>query len=264
MAIEEILIIRNLRAYGVSAQQSSMVIGSPAPTAFCGAAVKLCRDTGMEYVATAIVVHAFDLDEGHGKFVPHEPDQKSASTTDIRTGTLHASLLIRVKHDCDEKDELRKHIRRNIRNIAGGRVVTPPDLQDIVFVSEDEALKAIRQSGDGLPLRGALMVDRSDLLVGQDDPLQTMLSLLSIPEKGETKPVKGWLVPIQMGFQGIEPPINRPCDRKKLNDPTPHSFAECITGIGEYVSIRRIRTLQNSFWQYTHNSSERTYYVSAR
>jgi CRISPR-associated protein Csy2 len=262
--MEEILIIRNIRVYGVSAQQNSIVIGSPSPTAYCGASVKLCRNTGMEYDGTAVVVHGFELDDGHGKFVPHEPDQKSASTTDIRTGTLDVTLLIRVKHDFDEKDELRRNIRRNLRNIAGGRIVNPPDIEDIILVTEDEALKEIRTNSSGEPVRGALMIDRSDLLVGSVDPLNTMLTLLNIPEEGEAKPVKGWLVPIHIGFQGIEPPINRPCDRKKLNDTTPHSFAECITSMGEYVSIRRIKTLQNSFWCYYHNASERTYYVSAR
>jgi hypothetical protein len=266
-----ILVIRNIQAYAVSAQQNVLVIGSPSPATICGAALALCRKIEIAFISVAFVIHEFKLNRGHPRFVPNGPDKPAASTIDCVTGDLRLSLLIELnwpepdasdpmamEHDAFQRHVIRTKVRRYIRNIAGGRVIEPPTLHDISLHDDQlTALRAVRHFG------GMLLVDRSDLLHGFADPLARIISHLTIPSSGE-KPVKGWLVPIHIGFQGIEPPTLRKADRKMIDETIPHSFAECITSLGEYVSLRRQLTLQDCFWRYCYDASERTYYVAAR
>jgi len=271
----EILTILNFRVFGVSAHQNALIIGSPSPPTICGASLALCRKLGVKFISSACVMHEFTLHQGHAKFVPHYVNEKSASTSDIVTGDARLSLLIqfqRADTNVPDEDEIpnyviedekafrgysiRKRTQRLLRNVAGGRVIDPPALDDITLHDDEEsALSAVRQ------FDGSILLDRSDLLTGCSDPLDAIVThMTKISDEDESR---GWLVPIHIGFQGIEPPTIRLADRKKTDEEIPHSFVECISSMGEYVGIRQMRTLENCFWSYHHNASERTYYVSA-
>lgn len=270
--MSEILVIRNVQVYDVSAQQNTLVIGSPSPATLCGAALALCRKLNIEFVSAAFVIHDFVLHPGHPRFVPHVTE-RAASTLDVVSGDLRLSLLIEfdgrqpvpdpLDHMAVERAAywvswLRDAASRHLRNIAGGRVIEPPAVANVTMHADPlAALRAIRHFG------GSVLVDRSELMQGHADPLAAVIAHLTISEDG-TKLTKGWLVPIHVGFQGIEPPTLRKANRQKVDAVLPHSFAECITSLAQYISVRRLLALQHCFWRYRFDASERTYYVTAR
>lgn len=268
--MSEVLVIRNIQVHDINAQQNALIVGSPSPATLCGAALALCRQLDVELVSTAFVIHEFNLHRGHPRFVPQEARKSAASTIDVATGDLRLSLLIEIDRGeaADRFDDaqtqvdalrvqiIRRTTRRQLRNIAGGRVINPPPLDNITLHKDRHAaLRAIRFYG------GVVLIDRSDLLQGFSDPLAGILDHLAIPKDGE-KLTRGWLVPIHVGYQGIEPPVLRKADRKKIDEDIEHCFVECITSLGEYVSSRRLLGSQNCFWRYRHNETERTYYVT--
>jgi len=67
------------------------------------------------------------------------------------------------------------------------------------------------------------------------------------------KPRQGYLVPIMVGYKAISP-VHEPCEVKNTRDyETPVCFVEAAHSIGEWLSVHRIKTieeLRNTFWHY--------------
>jgi len=273
--MSQILMISNIVAYDISAHQNSLILGSPSPVTLCQMSLALCRKLNVHYLSSAAVIHGFTLNDGHPKFVPHEARDPTASTSDIRSGNIRLTLLINIEQNQSQDDDvpdyvvrdmaaflndrLKSKVRRYLRHVAGGRVIEPPALSDIsIHETETSALRQLRLLG------GTVLIDRSDLLVEHEDPLTGLLVHLTIPSEDNIRFEKGWLVPIHIGFQGIEPPTIRQADRQKHGETIPHSFAECISSLGQYINVRQLNTLQGCFWKHYHDPAERTYYVAAQ
>jgi len=86
-------------------------------------------------------------------------------------------------------------------------------------------------------------IDRSDILTGRKDgadSLDAFLDAVAVTEDeggAWRRAQSGWIVPVAVGYQGIEQPTERPGRRD--ND-SPHMYASPLTGLAELVTASRV------------------------
>lgn len=168
------------------------------------------------------------------------------------------------------------------------------------YAENDEVLKEyLKKSVPGFILtdRSELVAEELQLLKDISDKADVMDAFLNILEftnkeffevKGENTKIKkkptakstkkakilktetsrkypGWLVPIFVGYQGLEPPTLR--ENTRMFGETLHTYAESLYSIGEYKSLYRLaRTqggdfMEKSFWKHEKNLDTATYFV---
>jgi CRISPR-associated protein Csy2 len=104
--------------------------------------------------------------------------------------------------------------------------------------NEARLLDTIRRWGT----RAWFLVDRADILLDRPadmDTLDALLDALAQTQDGEQtwrRAQAGWVVPLAVGYQGIETPTQRPGRR---DDAASHLYASSITGLAEFVSAAR-------------------------
>lgn len=289
-------IIGPVQVPDLNAQANAIVSGVASPTAVAGFAHKIERDLkegGLPCTVSgaALIVHKASLLDGHPKLAPTGSDLRKgkggASILDEIKGRATLSLVLAIdlqtnvpKEDrADIAQEIALSLRERIPGyqFAGGRVHLIKDAaRPVVMADEEEGLRAQLRRLPG----GSVLQDRRDLLesiiaTGRD-PLDAILDVverLSVApkdEKGSLAYVRrhaGWLVPIAVGFQAIEPPRERRTARVPAGT-YPHSYAACLTSIGEFKSLRSLLShdkdvLDRSLWRHHHSPETGTYYVSA-
>ena len=282
------ILLKNMRIEGAEAQQNMFVAGIPAPTAFVGYSRNLARQLGVEHVGTAIVIHDFEMQEGHSKFVPHK-NKMAASTQELFKSSLQCSLYIRlrgvpVEFDIDELVDMLGD--RKLCRLAGGNILGIPWLtgseifvskkmlgaEVFYFENDDEAIESFRKIGPG-----SLLIDRNDIIQNRPegtDPLDAIVTALELVKKeneDEDEEIKykrmqkGWIVPLHAGFLAIEQPTIRPNMLRREGEIIPHAFAECLTSLGEFISVRKVKkdNIPACFWYQKYDTASNIYYVSA-
>lgn len=293
-------IIGPLRVDDMSANQPDIIAGYPMPTAVAGlgykAVLDLNRDLGVkafEFAGASVIVHSHSMQDGHPKNpVVGTDGSKGAPIVDELKARATLSFVFALDpvsdgpfgdSAVDDRDVAAAISKRLPGWFFGGGKVFLPDgksASDTVVVSgKDDFTASLRR----LP-PGTVLLDRRDLLEAQSetaaDPLDALLDLVetrpfegdavdgknATPEYRRLKP--GWLVPIFVGYQGIETPQPR-IHARFNNGVTPHVYAESIYSIGEYKSLRSLlaikgsEALDNSFWSHRVHRLAGTYYVSA-
>ena len=71
----------------------------------------------------------------------------------------------------------------------------------------------------------------------------------------------GWLVPIAIGFQGLQDSVTPAGQTLNQRDPSvPHTFAEAVVTLGEFVMPHRFNTIDDFLWS-THYQAQSQLYL---
>lgn len=189
----------------------------------------------------------------HSGFKRPQFQQRKASTyidkNDYVTGTMALSLQpvatvhlkISLVIEFAEKPDLEK-VRSflNGGRIAGGVIESFASAEE--FRASDDAVL------DAIPGNGYWLVDRKDLLEG-DDPAALMVQALSkrpTPDSGDS-----WLTPVVPAYALITDPAERVVGVRSLSDGSypAHSYGEPLSGLAQYVSIREFEGDSIPFWR---------------
>lgn len=292
--IDRFIVVGPYDIDGVNGVHNDLVVGLLSPTALAGLGHKVERDVsrGLPAIAlrtlgTSAIVHSWSKMEGHPKFPPASRDAtKGAPILDEVKLRARMSFIFEVRCDIDAEsedaeeavDSIVSFISSNMLNcgFGGGRLflarATGAAIKNSVsIVRKDELVDLVRRMPGG-----HMLFDRRDLLSSsgrtQGDTLDQILRLLTRQKDQNSgryfAPVKGFVVPINVGFQALEKPAERanprvPSARQK------HVYAESITSLGEFKSVRSLirntdgSPFDGSFWTHHSNSDAGTYYVSA-
>lgn len=293
-------IVGPLRVDDISANQPDIIAGYPMPTAVAGFGYKVVLDLNHDlgqkafrFDGASVIVHSHSMQDGHPKNpVVGTDGSKGAPIVDELKARATLSFVFALDPASDgpfgdsviDDQDVAAAISERLPGwfFGGGKIflLDGKRTSDTVTVSGREDLAASLRR---LPA-GFVLLDRRDLLEAQaetaSDPLDALLDLVETrpiedetiegkdakPEYRRLKP--GWIVPIFVGYQGIETP--QPRIHARLNNGvTPHVYAESIYSLGEYKSLRSLlatkgsEALDESFWCHRVHRPAGTYYVSA-
>jgi len=288
----------------MSATHPDIINGYPMPTAVAGFGYKTVLDLNKEFggclthLGTAVVVHKHSMMEGHPKN-PVEIKGKlnqGAPIVDEYKARAEVTFIIalneepRLSETGDmlpgvDPDLAKSFLARRMPgwSFGGGKIFVPsgkrPD--DLVkFVPGNEIGQALSIVGAGY-----VLVDRRDLLelerTGEEDALDALFNCVEFikqaepdgkvndgdgTEKAAKRKHPGWIVPLLVGFQGIERPSQRGGTR--VGGAVNHVYAESIYSIGEYKSLKGMLAadddpLEASLWRHCRHKASETFYVSA-
>ena len=275
------VMIKRLCADSIQAEQNTIVVGTPSPYSIAGFGEALARMLGGKHLGTAMVVHSFNWQSGHPKFVPYVfkagAKTKEPPTLELVTADICITLFVKI-----DVAELQPELLLNA--ITKIRICGKP-LNGIPWFSGDEPISPKWMHGAELALLndeaalrrafknvgfGWLLIDRKDLLEDRDeltDPLDAILDAVAMikDEDGEWhRKQKGNIVPIHIGFQSIEEASFRNISRRQ-NERLKHALVESMTSLGQFVSVRRVRAgeLPKCFWIPTFDGTTSQYFVAA-
>lgn len=289
------IIVGPLRIDDLSAVHPDIIQGYPSPTAVAGIGYKMLLDLaedldvdGLTHEGTAVVVHQHSMLEGHPKNPVAGTDAtKGAPIVDEYRARAELSFVISVGGlEVNDNDVIAAIFKRLPALFFSGGKVFPKsfDIKKQVKIATDatliDTLKAHRS--------GFVLFDRHDLLElelssGEFDTLDALLNCLEfrpVSEENEivgqetkatdrpqsVRKYAGWLVPLLVGFQGIERSQKRSHTRTPdgLND---HVYAESLYSLGEYKSLASIlasednEVLEGSFWKHNYLPASETFVV---
>jgi len=256
---------------------------------------------------TAVIVHDHSLQEGHPKH-PVTDRAKAVSgsgapVVDELRGRAVMSFVIGLTFATEDDDERERHlasVEASIRRLVAGFFFGGGKAFPAAGTALAGAVRAVHSDrlSDALQALppGFLLGDRRDLLethlaaTGCDalDALLDLVEFFPSDENGNPRRLTdeekarraageriqlerrkpGWLVPISVGFQGIETPVPRETPRSTAGN-MPHVFAESLYSLGEYRSLRSLikdgaaETLEGYLWRHHTLEASSTYYVSA-
>lgn len=124
--------------------------------------------------------------------------------------------------------------------IAGGVIDNYASVQE--FHASDNALF------DAIPGNGFWLIDRQDLLVG-DNPVDLLVSALGTRAPAEAN--NSWLTPVVPAYALTSEPVNRVVGVRSLSDGTypAHAYGEPLLGLAQYVSTLEFEGDALPFWR---------------
>lgn len=124
--------------------------------------------------------------------------------------------------------------------IAGGVIENYADPQE--FDESNDALF------DAIPGNGFWLIDRQDLLVG-DNPVDLLVSALGT--RAAPYSDYAWLTPVVTAYALISDPVERVVGVRSLSDGTypAHAYGEPLLGLAQYVSTRECEREAIPFWR---------------
>ncbi|MGC6388091.1 type I-F CRISPR-associated protein Csy2 [Ewingella sp. S1.OA.A_B6] len=214
------------------------------------------------------------------------PLTKEAKTAPFNEeGRMHMTVTLFIEcqgsiaHGDAGASELAQHLQALCvtQRLAGGTVVSMKPVRVLTLPQSPNELTSFTRGEMYRALPGFALVDRSELLAShfaerlEQDPQTEMidawLDFSTIAYQAhrleddaadwqyQPKPVKGYLVPLMVGYTAISP-LYAPGEVAKTRDPTlPFRFAEAAYGIGEWRSPHRVNDIYQLFWRYP-NSDE--------
>jgi len=260
---------------------------------------------GLIHEGTAVIVHDHSFLGGHPKNPVSGTDAtKGAPIIDEFRARAELSFVISIGNLEVHDEAVANAIFKTLPGLFfGGGKVFPKyfDVKKQVVISSASALRETLKKHKS----GSILFDRHDLLEyelasqeGKIDALDALLNCIEFRKSSdqdtqgneaagsdvnvENKPsgklaadkydyarkYPGWLVPLLVGFQGIEQRQKRAHTRTPdgVND---HVFAESLYSLGEYKSLASILAseedtfLEGSFWKHCQNKASETFYVTA-
>lgn len=297
-----------LKIDDLSAVQPDIIQGYPSATAVAGLGYKIVLDLtrhfnveGLKHEGTAVIVHEHSELDGHPKNpVMDKKIDKGAPIVDEFRARAEMSFVVAISGLEIHDNAVATAINEMLPSLffSGGKIFpTSFDVNKQVSICTGANLKDVLKKHKP----GSVLFDRHDLLEseiasrnGDVDTLDALLNCLEFKEamlddnnsenndeiskKSETtkasdttekaRKYPGWLVPLFVGFQGIEKRQKRSHTRTLdgLND---HIYAESLYSLGEYKSLSSVVTseedefLEGSFWKHAHNPASETFFVTA-
>ncbi|VXD06239.1 type I-F CRISPR-associated protein Csy2 [Serratia oryzae] len=278
-----LIVLRHVRVENANAV-AGLTYGFPAITHFLGFTHALGRKLQLTHGLTlencGVVCHQQQLHahaSGRDRVfsLTRNPLTKEAKTAAFNEeGRMHmtVSLLIECNGVIANGREGAKALAEHLeplclrQRLAGGTIVSIGEVSVMAYPDEPKALRRLMRR----LLPGFALLDRSELLqahfaaLKQADPQVEMIdawldfAALKMQATADestqwryvAKPEKGFLVPLQTGYQAISH-LYPPGEVENARDPaTPFRFAEAIYGVGEWRSPHRIQDLQTLLWRY--------------
>lgn len=288
--LRRLLIIPRIQVQNANALSSPFAIGFPAMTAWLGAVHALQRKLQqagfqlIQFESVGVVSHQFDLQTHRhiGDYVtsiigtgnPLDKDGNRPSFIEEARAHLTASLVIEYTGlDADDKDSALFQIVQLMHGalkIAGGDIL---EFDKPYFTNTEnpaDTQKVLRKLMPGYVLLERRELMQAAMQNGQD-VLDALIDYLAIHhsstqenEKIEWKSgrkVKGWLVPIAVGFQGISH-IGQALNQRDAD--TPHRFAEAVVTLGEFKMAHHIEDIEIILWRYQTDLDKHLYLCQTR
>ncbi|AHG20879.1 CRISPR-associated protein [Chania multitudinisentens RB-25] len=280
-----LIVLRHVRVENANAI-AGLTYGFPAITHFLGFTHALSRKLqlthDLELENCGVVCHQQQLHAHSSGWdrvfsLTRNPLTKEAKTAAFNEeGRMHmtVSLLIECNGVVANGREGAKALADHLaplclrQRLAGGTIVSIGEVSVMAYPDETKALRRLMRR----LLPGFVLLDRSELLqahfevLKQKEPQAEMIDAWldfaalkmqatvdeTIQWRYVAKPEKGFLVPLQTGYQAISP-LFPPGEVENARDPvTPFRFAEAVYGIGEWRSPHRINDLKTLLWHYHH------------
>lgn len=297
MSTNTYIILGPLRVDDLSAVHPDIIQGYPSPTSVAGIGYKIVLDLardldveGLTHEGSAVIVHEHSMLGGHPKNPVMGTDAtKGAPIVDEFRARAELSFVISVGGLEVNDDDVAAAIFKRLPALffSGGKVFPKSfDIAKQVKIASAGTLFGILKSHRS----GFVLFDRHDLLElevssGDVDALDALLNCVEfrpvVDEDADGAQEKkasadrpqyarkhsGWLVPLLVGFQGIEHSQKRSHTRTPdgLND---HVYAESLYSLGEYKSLASILAseenefLEGSFWKHNYLATSETFVVT--
>jgi CRISPR-associated protein Csy2 len=274
--MKKLLLIPHLQINNANALSSPYTVGFPAVTAWLGAVHALQRSinksdvfSGIRFDAVSMVSHDFlmrSYKPGRtadnvlvGMAFPLDKNGNRASFIEEAKCALEVSLVIDVKGlDPADSDQFCNAVYKIILNgmhVASGDVVS---LQHptIVAGEDDYCLRILKKN----LMPGYVLIERRELMQEimeeGSDSMDALLANLAVcyscssPENPiweASRKNPGWIVPIGVGYQRISDFF---VSRLQRDPSVPHTFAESVVTLGEFIMPYRLKNLADMFWVY--------------
>lgn len=292
MSVHQVLLLPHLRVLNANALSSPITVGFPAVTGFLGATHALQRRlNGMgfpiSFDGVGIVCHDASLQtyKGDNDFVhsiigtgnPLDKSGERAAFIEAARVNLDISLVMEVVGlTLAQRTEFLEAVNQLLSakiKIAGGDILKHNDAQFMLIDSDDPAtLKGLQRQ----LMPGYALCDRRDLmeeamrLSRESDALDCLIDFLAVHHRCEAaseetvqwksdRKVKGWIIPIATGYQGISELAHA---KNKRDAKTLHRFAESIVTLGEFTMPHRLVNLNQFLWRYREETENDLYLCS--
>lgn len=275
--IIDILLIPNIKIHNANALSSPYTIGFPAMTAWLGfmhALERQLKNTEFSSIKfTGLIVSCLDINlrtyKGKGDYFssiiatrnPLKKDGKSPSFIEEAKCDIEVTIAIECQiSSLIIYDDFTKLIDSKLATmkIAGGDILCLKLPSRHLEVDSDNLRGLTR-----FLMPGFCLVSRKDLIIqamqGGQDSIDAILDYLKITtdvEINENKKIiknntskksLGWLVPIAVGFQGLD---DLKIIKNQRDTMTPHRFAESIITLGEFIMPHRFKNIDEMMWRY--------------
>ena len=259
-----VVIIRNLNADDIQALACHAVFGAPQPTALLGFMHALARKMGMPGIFSTIslISHEFGIAKG---FPKHPGKTEPAPIMDDPKAYMRFSIILRT-NDVATDDCL------TLPAIVERAVMSMRISGSTLWKSEGSVVVKTGAGDIGAILSGmknsCVLMDRTNILplngTGEDS-LASLLNFLSASRNEVSgnfeRPLKGWLVPLLVGYRAISKP--RRISGLRGNAPE-HAWVEEILGLGQWIPLSKARRedFSSCLWGYEKTGTERGLFLA--
>lgn len=283
--MKKILLLPHVKAHNANALSSPYTIGFPAMTAWLGATHALqrkmnqCGFSDLRFVSVAVVSHECNLQvyKGRNDYVysiistgnPLDKDGNRPAFIEEARCHLDVSLIVECEGLPFNEQELLDDLPSVMHSgwkIAGGDIESFEIPKYFVISNESDHKKLMRQV-----MPGYVLVERRELMMDAMkngmDAIDALLEFVKVKHRSEQKEngevewtssraVKGWIVPVATGFQGLTE-LGKAKNQRDSN--VLHRFAESVVTLGEFIMPYRIKNLDDMLWHYHVDLSSNLY-----
>ncbi len=294
--MSSLLLIPKIKIQNANALSSPYTIGFPAMTAWLGGVHALQRKLNstypnLKFPRMTVACHQIDLQthKGDGDYIysiigTSNPLTKTGSRPSfIEEARCHLTVSLVIEYeDLNDEEDLDEIISPDsfinsvtqclqTLKLAGGDILSfnPPELHND---NDDKSFAKLKRK----LMPSHCLVERRDLMqqAMQDEPdaIKALLDYVTVKHRSEIikhetkddeikwmveKKIKGWIVPISTGFQGISE-LGQAKNQRDSN--TPHRFAESVVTLGEFKMPYHFKNLDEMLWGY-HTDLENNLYL---
>lgn len=280
------IVIPSLQVEYANIKAGSLSYGFPTVSSFLGAMHALQRNInethdhihlsgimiGVHHVSPLMVENQYKVKSFIQKRHPNEKDKKdglykSPPINEKALGHLELSLVIELKGKTNATELLPEVAKQlGVIRIAGGAIV---DHGELALVNESGLVQAIREL---LPVH--VLLDATDDLneileqlqerQPESDRLDALIHACTVEHQPtdagwwlERSPKygRGWLTPIQIGYQAISPRYAPGLIQHTRNNQRPCVFVEDVYTLGKWI-FPLTPNPDSLFWRYADNTDE--------
>lgn len=260
--------------------------GFPAISHFVGFSHLLSRQLdscfGVRLNGCAVIVHqhqvhAYKRNGWHIFAQTRNPLTKEGETAPIvQEGRMHFVASVLMPFSCNSPDLDTAQIEQTVRQLCftgrlAGGTITKFDYQLLNEPADLDRNDAFHRKTLLRFLPGFALVERSQYLAkhhierlkqnNEAELVDTLLDFVALKNVAEIendkinwrrspKPERGWLVPINIGYQAISElyRAGTVAGARSMNEP--FRFVESVYTIGEWISPHRVKSLNDLVWRY--------------
>lgn len=273
--MKQVILIPRVKIHNANALSSPYTIGFPAMSGWLGFMHNLQRKLNIDFnnvkfTGVAVSIHEMNLHTYKGendfnysiisKRNPMGKDGKPTAFIEEARCDLEVSIAI----ECENLNPLeiesfyqKVSMLLNRLKIVSGDVLNFKEIKSFNLKNNDDFKRFIRYLMPGFCLVSRQELMQKEMQQGKDaiDALLTYLKTTTsvvINKKGEQSKTystkeKGWIVPIALGFQGIN---DLSVVQNSRDNQTQHRFSESMISLGEFIMPYRFDNIEQLFWRY--------------